>query len=324
MTLMLRNLAWVGFLTAVLSLPAAVAAPANHDIEQLMQWWSGEFDNFRQVATQSGGVFAERKYAPYFRIHGVYQHVNVPLLGAYVMYAAEYKNGDPTTIHSARLQVIRVDDNAKAIRVSFVPLRDPKSFFANAETLEPNLDKLKNLTEADIIRFKPGCDLLLRFDGTAFTGGMAARACNRGPEMYFEYAMSLSAKGYWFREQARRVDDNSVGWEQAPGSNFTDFEMRRALPASCIATLQPGRIGNASTPQQAKLQLHSEGGTGRLSFPGAPPLELEIHSDPTSGYVLSLIDSATQLPTASSIGPGGAEPLKIDFEPFISVSCLVG
>ncbi len=205
-------------------------SPTDKQIETLMQWWSGEFDNFLQVATESGGVFADREYTPHFRLHGIHRLVDAPLFGAHVMYAAEYKNDDPTTIHSARLQVLRIDTATQAIRLSFIPLRDPKSFMSNTETLEPNLEKLTSLTEADVIRFNPDCDVLLRMHGQAFAGAMATTSCKRGPELYFEYALNISVDGYEFREQARRVSDNSVGWEQAPGSNFTNFEMRRSRP----------------------------------------------------------------------------------------------
>lgn len=189
--------------SALLIAPAA----AESSVATLMSWWSGVFDNRAQ---QPG---------PFFALTGVHRRVDAPAIGSHVLYVAEYKDTGP---HVIRLQILAEQPDG-SIRVSFAPLREPGRFMVDGH--EPDRDKLKAISAADVIRFNPACDLIMRREGDRFTGRMAPRGCKRGAELYFEYESWVSEGEYAFREQARRLSDDSVGWEQAPGSSFGEFRM---------------------------------------------------------------------------------------------------
>jgi hypothetical protein len=186
-------------------------AQAGADIERLMTWSQGAFDNHVQAGED----------AHFFPLDARYRRVDLPAFGAHVLYAEEYRTDGERRLHSARLQVLTTDGDR--VRVAFKPLRHP-------ETVRDDPTALTRLTPADVISFPPDCDVLLSFDGHDFRGGMATQGCRRGPEMRFEYELIVGDGYQWFREQARRFSDGSVGWEQAPGSNFGYFKLVRAAP----------------------------------------------------------------------------------------------
>ena len=182
-------------------------ATAQSNVEVLSDWWSGEFDNRGQ---QPG---------PFFALNGFHRRIDAPALGQHVLFIAEFKDTGP---HTIRLQILaELPDGS--IRVSFAPLRDPNRFMVSAR--EPDREKLRSVASGDVIRFDPACDVVVRREGQRFAGRMAPRGCKRGSELYFEYETWISADEYAFREQARRFSDDSVGWEQAPGSGFGEFRM---------------------------------------------------------------------------------------------------
>jgi hypothetical protein len=217
---------WSKLAFLALALGTSPGRAETTTVETLMQWWSGNFDNDRQVAAQTGGNGAAPIYEPFFGLRARHRAVEVPALGQHVLFIAEYKNGDPRHVHVIRLQILEPQSDGTVV-VSFAPLREPAKFIRNAATLEPDLDKLRAAGPADVIRFNPACSVVLRKTGEVFSGAMAARGCKRGPELYFEYETSISADAYSFREQARRFSDGGVGWEQAPGSNFGEFKLMK-------------------------------------------------------------------------------------------------
>jgi hypothetical protein len=128
---------------------------------------------------------------------------------------------------------------------------------------------------------------------------------------------------YGLREHARRLANDEVFWEAAPGSNFADREMLKGRPASCTATL--GARGGGAAPAPVAFTLHSEGGAAPLAlFPGAPPFRVMLHPDMAGSLVLSLIDTATGLPMAANAGTPGADTVSIGFAPFLDLSCRLG
>lgn len=42
--------------------------PPDRQLALMQQWWNGSFDNFRQIAEQSGGTLSEPIYKPHGRV----------------------------------------------------------------------------------------------------------------------------------------------------------------------------------------------------------------------------------------------------------------
>ncbi|MDX2221407.1 MAG: CpcT/CpeT family chromophore lyase [Rhodospirillaceae bacterium] len=302
--------------------PAPAQAPltAERQVELLSAWWTGDWDNFRQVLRQSGGSFVEPVYAPHPHVHGVYRAADVPALGPHVLYAAERVNDDPAK-DAVRLYVLSPDDGG--VRVSYYTLNDASKALADAETLAPDLAALKSVTASDVTPFRAACNIVLRHDGERFFGRSASRDCTFRDGGYYVYEITVRPDYYGLREHARSLADDAVVWEAAPGAGFGDREMLKARPAACTAAL--GARGGGAAPPPVSLTLHSEGGTAPLAlFPGAPPFLVMLHGAPNGDHVLSLIDTTTGLPMAANTAPADAGTVAIGFAPFLDLTCRLG
>ena len=81
----------IAALLLLMSTPAfGTDLPPDRQLALLQQWWSSAFDNFHQIAEQSGGTLSEPIYKPHGRVHSVFQSVEAPAFGDHVMYLGEY------------------------------------------------------------------------------------------------------------------------------------------------------------------------------------------------------------------------------------------
>ena len=229
---------------AALAPPPASAAHGPYDLkaqlELLLQWWPGQYDNHEQIVRQSGGGLSPPTSAPFHRVHSRYQRVADSVLGAHVISMVDYRDDDPAQPLRSRTYVLDVDAAAGALRVAqYAP---------------------KAAGSTELVPLGPKCDLLLRFVGGQFEASLAAGACRAAGEPG-EYGLVVGARYVWFRER--------------PGHAW--FEQARARAFTCM--VQGSADGDMRQTRFLKtLRLHDQGGTADVAWPDGRTLTFTIHT----------------------------------------------
>jgi hypothetical protein len=237
---------------------ADTEADLKRQLQLLMEWWPGEYDNHEQIVRQSGGGLSKPVYEPHSRIHAHYRRVDLPSLGEHVLYAEEYRNDDPADLHRARFYSVRIDLDARALRAK---PHDPPS---EADLVGAHADpaRIRALAAGKLISGDGACDLLLRFEGGQFRGRARPGACGRDEG----YEIIVGPDDYWFRE-------GSAG---APGPDAAYYELSRVKWFSCTVNYNlEGKM--AETERLTTVRLHSEGGVAPIAYPDGRQLSLVLH-----------------------------------------------
>jgi CpeT/CpcT family (DUF1001) len=174
----------------------------KNDLQQMMQWFEGEFDNFQQYYMEK----EEKLPNPHEHIHSVFKKINLPLLGDNTFYVIQYMDGDTAKIYRQRLYSFAEDKAENAIRLdiySFVT--DSLYYYTN---LHP--EKLAGLT-MDKLTTTAGCGVYWKKDGEQFTGYMKQKACNfiskrSGKKIFITDSLRLTKDDIWIRDEA--YDEN--------------------------------------------------------------------------------------------------------------------
>jgi hypothetical protein len=269
-------------LTAVMAAATALATPAlaftKADLEAqlklLMEWWPGRYDNNEQIVRQSGGGLAKATDTPMYRLHSIFQRVAMPEIGDNVLYLAEYKNNNPADIARVRLYRLTVDEKEQAIRVKLYTPLDTKALLADHR----DLAKVAALKMADLRAFRDVCDVLLRWEGGQFRGGMAEKSCNVTEDKeWFQYQVIVGPRHYWVRDRRFSYADGTVTWEMAPGSNYTWFEQTKARWMKCEVLEDPNG-DMTKTKKLTDIELHDQGSEAAIKWPDGRDLRFVIHT----------------------------------------------
>ncbi len=157
--------------------PAIVAAGSEYDlmrqVELLMKWWPGEYDNHEQIVRQSGGGLSPLTSKPFYRVHSRYEQVADSSLGPNVIAVVDYLDDDPNKPLRTRSYVVSIDSAAGALRLTQ---------YAGTTALGAS------------------CDLLLHFVGGQFEGSLPAGQCKIGGKPV-EYGLVVGPRYNWFREK---------------------------------------------------------------------------------------------------------------------------
>ncbi len=153
----------------------AAQDPANpglqSDMEEMLRWFPGTYDNHRQVYRQ-----AVDKVAPELRQRHT-NHVFAPLritgIPGRTLYAQQYQHYDPKDLYRQRIYSLEVDEAEQAIKLTIYTPRDP-SLLTDAH-LDPS--KVADMTADDFI-LKPGCEVYWKRAETQFEGYLKENACS--------------------------------------------------------------------------------------------------------------------------------------------------
>ena len=311
---------WVlfGFLTAAPGAQAYTDSELAAQLERLVQWWTGEFDNNEQIVRQSGGGLSEPKYTPHFRIHSHILRIDYPDFGEHVLYIEEYKNGDPEDLYRIRLLALETDPTNNGIRGQLYRPDEPASMVGghkdptNLEHVSP--DTWRPISEP--------CAVYLRYEGTQFRGGMQRRSCRVNAEQsggeknaWFDYQIVITPDSYWFRDTLRSLDNDGVVWELAPGS-ADYFQADRARTFRCVINYNANGDMTA-TQRLTEVELHDQGGSADFSYPDGRRFSLVLHnrafSTPTDNRfrILRIHENDRHVPLA--YGYAGTETERFGF-----------
>ena len=165
----------LGHFAALLSLAIFLAAPSaagdlNYDLETMMEWFAGEFDNHQQHVDEIEAE--EPPEQPHEWIHSIFHPVELPDFGDNVFYVEQYIEGDPTNIYRNRIYSFSINEEVEAIQLTIYSFKDHEA------VIGAHLDetKLEGLTMDDV-RTLPGCEVFWKKQADNFIGWMPDGAC---------------------------------------------------------------------------------------------------------------------------------------------------
>jgi hypothetical protein len=267
---MLRTRCHAFFVILILAAAGAAAGTLEADLELMLSWFEGEFDNHLQFLADQ----EDPPEQPHEWIHSIFTRVELPAFGEHVFYVEQYTDGDPTKIYRNRIYTFVADDENEAIKLAIYSFADPAAF-AGAH-LEPA--KLEGLTPGQL-RTVPGCEVFWRRDGeTRFIGYMEDGACRvdsprLGTTIIIDDDLVLTPDEIWIGDRATDVEGNWVFGNRAG----IQHKLKRARLFDCWAAVRNGSDGEWSL--ERGLRLHDQGGRAAISTLGDSPrsfrLELE-------------------------------------------------
>jgi hypothetical protein len=172
------------------------------DMQIMLQWFEGEFDNFQQVYKEKEDKVAN----VHEHIHSIFKRVALPSFSGNVFYVLQYMDGDSTKIYRQRLYSFTENKKENAVQLDIYSFTaDSLYYYAHI-----NPEKLNGLTPQQMTR-TDGCEVFWKRDGEKFIGYMKEKACNfiskrSGKKIFITDSLVLTKDEIWIRDEA--ADEN--------------------------------------------------------------------------------------------------------------------
>jgi CpeT/CpcT family protein DUF1001 len=248
------------------------SATGGADVEALQRLWSGVRDSSEQVVMSAAHESSAWAQASERRVRTIVAPVQLPWLGANVLYLEEFLEDDP---EDARRQLLlRLEPVPAAehtVRASLYSFARPRRW----THLNYRAPQLASLGAADV-RAAPGCELTLARRGDQFQGGTSGRQCldaSSGEARYLEYQLVIGSDIYWYRRRALRARDGEL-LEEVIG--FNRFDPSEARLYACRIGWSASGAARDLHPLLT-LDLYEAGGRSRFVTPDGRALELTLH-----------------------------------------------
>ena len=236
--------------------------PSARDLQRLVAWFEGDFDNQEQVwfenERRSRVAVGER----HERVHATHSRVNLPVFGQYVFYVEEYLDDDPARIFRQRLVTFESAREA-GVRMRLWFFRQP----ANVVGAQKDAAKISGITRADVSEIA-GCDVLWVLEGDQYVGGMQPRACvfgDKAERRYSQHDLILSATKYWRVDRTFLLDSGRLYQGHPAG---VPHKMVRTKKFSCDINFYAGDYLQGPHPDDQAIldqEIHSQGGTIKVT-----------------------------------------------------------
>ncbi len=274
------------------------------DLQEMLSWFTGEFDNFQQVWQQKEDKMPDS--LQHEHIHSIFLPVKIPALGQNVYYVKQYADGDSNKIYRLRVYNFSIDKQENAIRLDIYTFKDEKAY-QTANNTPSVLETLKpeNFTATD------GCGVYWKRENGIFIGSMKPKACNflskrSGKRIFITDSLKLTPNELWIRDEAEDENGNYVfghkgkihhklircrafkGWiaiakEGVDKANITDadyifipnlrlhdqgWKKRVVLPDGTVTpyTVELSQVVFQKTIPVMKLAIYEEGKTKALTY----------------------------------------------------------
>lgn len=179
MTLLVILLRSFGLLSIMIIWTSAVPGAAKEasssslaaDLDELLSWFPGVYDNHRQVYRQ-----ALEKVEPELRqrhTNHTFSPLQISGIEGRTLYAQQYQHYDPKDLYRQRIYAFEVDEAEQAIRLTIYTPREP------SRLTDAHLDpaQVADMTDADFI-LKPGCEVYWKRTEQQFEGYLKKNACS--------------------------------------------------------------------------------------------------------------------------------------------------
>jgi hypothetical protein len=242
--------------------------------DALMRLWPGVRDTSEETVVSSQRPPLALDDDEPVRVRTVVTRVNLPWLGARVLYLEEFLHDRPSVLR--RQLLLRVETEtvgARRARVLPYTFKDGERW----RRLNLNPQRLSQLRPSDITQ-TDGCDLVLNQEGDQFRGGTTGLNCldeEHGTSLYVDYRVVIGSDVYWYRRRLMRESDDQL-YEEVIGYNwFAPNETRLfTCRVDYSASGKPAELRPI-----ARLDLHDQGGHARFTAPDGRRFDLSLHTE---------------------------------------------
>lgn len=178
------------------------------DMDEMLSWFPGEYDNDEQVSKQKQDGVATNLMQRH--THHLFQPVKVNFTEHQTLYAQQYQHYDPEDIYRQRIYAFDIDKDEEAIRLTIYTPKDPPSI----RDLHLNKELQASLTADDFI-LKPGCEVYWKREGEEYQGYLKKNACNYfstryDKQVYLNETLTLSKEALLLHDKAVDADGVSI------------------------------------------------------------------------------------------------------------------
>lgn len=172
------------------------------DMQLMLSWFEGEFDNFQQVYKEK----EDKAEHVHEHIHSIFKKVNLPSFGDQVFYVLQYMDGDSAKIYRQRIYVFTEDKTENAVKLNILSFPvDSPYYYAHLKPEKLNALTPQQMTQTD------GCEVYWKRMDDKFIGYMKDKACNfiskrSGKRVFITDSLQLTKDEIWIRDEA--YDEN--------------------------------------------------------------------------------------------------------------------
>ncbi len=173
----------------------------EQDLDKLLNWFPGEYDNHQQVYKEAVDSFPIEKR--HRQTHHIFFPVELNFIEGREIYAQQSQHYDLNNIYRQRIYAFQIDSIEQAIRLTIYTPKEPKKL--KDAHLNPVL--FEGLTIDDFF-LKPGCDVYWKRNGEQFEGYLQENACS-----YFSKRFNTEVflnETLILRKDALLLDDTAV------------------------------------------------------------------------------------------------------------------
>lgn len=220
----------ISLIVISLTQSASALTPLEGELNALIGWVVGDFDNQQQVARGDNFLVEstpDPSRAPDL-LFPVFALVEAPALGRYVIYL-QWPIGSPEgRLQRQRIWAFEIDETRNAVMMDFFTLRDPDRW--RDAQLDPK-SALRSMTRDDLIPYPPACRLPFRRHADVFIGEIPRGECRiisqqTRTDMTINARIVIGRDQVWYEESGVRQDGSVVFKVPASGS----YQFRRRGP----------------------------------------------------------------------------------------------
>ena len=239
-----------------------------------MRLWPGVRDTSEQVVVAPDEGHSAFDDEEPIRVRTVVARVQLPWLGARVLYLEEFLHDQPSVLR--RQLLLRVETEkvgARRARVFPYTFKDGERW--RRLNLSPKL--VSELKAADL-QATDGCDLVLNQEGDQFRGGTTGLDCGEVSHelrLYVDYRVVIGADVYWYRRRLMRESDDQLH-EEVIGYNW--FSPNDTRLFTCRVNYSAsGKLSDLRPI--VRLDVHDQGGHARFTTPDGRKFDLSLHTE---------------------------------------------
>ena len=304
------------------------SAVLEADLDVLLEWFEGRFDNDREVFF--GAAAGVPEDARNGRIHSIFRKVDLPSFGEHVFYVEQYSGDDPSAIYRQRIYVFSADHEANAIRLDIYAPHEVQAL--RGAYRDPS--KLNGLTPADALMY-PGCEVYWQRRENQFVGETRRGACRvesrqSGRLLLIEDDLVLTPDAIWIRDRAETLDGTYVYGNRAG----LPHRLRKVRGFECwVALLRGAEHGDSGEGRNdwqflRDVWIHDQGGLARITTDESPPRNLELRlreaewpaRDRRASLTLYVHEAGNDRALSYTWGEAGAERLGLNLR-WLQASC---
>ncbi|MGI9205723.1 MAG: CpcT/CpeT family chromophore lyase [Woeseiaceae bacterium] len=233
----------------------------EREIDYLMNLWPGDYDNVEQPALDANVGKTDPANGGHQRVHSFVTSIDMPEVGHDLLFIDEYTGNDESATLRRRLYSLVPDEQEKAILAEAY----------HVDSADRSDIGASNFTRA------PGCDLLIRRDGDAFTGKIQSADCPsaNGDRRFGTYEMRLSKHQYRFYDQSLMQHAGGAGDEN---EDIGWYQLDRARWFACMIDF-PREEGGRPVVTQHYIKIHDQGGEFAFRHPDGRDMVLTMRNN---------------------------------------------